>query len=203
MPNLNIKDDLRSRMKPQPLTPFKKQPMSSGRGKTLPVLVIVGAVILIAVGVYLLSQFGYIKLWEKKVSVTNVTKEQPTEIISPPDESTVQPQVVEAPAVTEIQNPNEVVNEIEKKLKEKTTETATGEYAIFIYSFRDKTNAVKAAQRWTDAGYISLITEKDDRIGGKWYRVSIGRFETKNEALKVAQKLSNSFDAGYVIDRLK
>lgn len=203
MPNLNLKDDLRSSMKPQPLSPFKKQPMSSGGVKTLPVLVIVGAVILIVVGVYLLNHFGYIKLWEKKGSDTDVAVQQPTEIKLPADEGTVQPPAAETPTLTEIQKPDEVKNETGTKLKGKIAETATGEYAIFIYSFRDKTNAVKVAQRWTDAGYFSVITEKGDRSGGKWYRVSIGRYETKAEALKVAQKLADSFEAGYWVDRLK
>ncbi len=189
MPNLNLKDNLRSSMKPQPLSPFKKQPMSGGGVKTLPVLVIIGAVILIAVGVYLLNHFGYITLWEKKGLGT--------------DEEIVQPPPAETPTVTEISKPVEVKKETGTQTEGKIAVTGTGEYAIFIYSFRDKANAVKAAQRWTDAGYFSVITEKGDKSGGKWYRVSIGRYETKAEALKVAQKLADSFEAGYWVDRLK
>jgi cell division protein FtsN len=255
MPNLNIKDEPKKNFQRQPLSPFRRAPIAGGGLRTLHVMIILGIIILAAVGVYLLNDFGYIHLWTKKNQTQAVVPQLPVAVDTsavaaeqqpPPVATTSTPEVKKTIAdkkteVKPVQKPVtekkteikvakkpeiiaaakpkakvDVKPEIKKETKptaiiekkpdmkavtkpvEKKSESATGEYSIFIGSFRDKSKAEEEAGRWRDAGYTSTVSEK-----AKWYRLAIGRYSTKKEAIEDAQKLSDAFEAGYWIDKVK
>jgi septal ring-binding cell division protein DamX len=242
MPNLNIKDEPKKSFQRQPLSPFRRAPIASGGLRTLHVMIILGIIILAAVGVYLLNDFGYIQLWTKKTQTQAVVPQQPAAVDTsavtaaqqPPSPVVTTPtpevkktiaekkteiKITKKPEVIAAAKPRvkiEAKPEVKKETKptvktekkpemkagtkpvEKIPENVTGDYSIFIGSFRDKSKAEEEASRWREAGYTSTVSEK-----AKWYRLAIGRYATKKEAIEVAQKLSDAFEAGYWIDRVK
>jgi cell division protein FtsN len=241
MPNLNIKDEPKKSFQRQPLSPFKRAPIAGGGLRTLHVMIILGIIILAAVGVYLLNDFGYIQLWTKKTQTQAVVLQQPAAVdtsavavaqeplpvVTTPTHDVKKPIAEKKPeikvakkseviAAAKPKDKIEVKPEIKKETRptvkaekkpemktgtkpvEKISESTTGEYSIFIGSFRDKSKAEEEAGRWREAGYTSTVSEK-----AKWYRLAIGRYATKKEAIEVAQKLSDAFEAGYWIDKVK
>ena len=72
-----------------------------------------------------------------------------------------------------------------------------GNYTIYIGRHRTRSIADEEAMRWTDAGYQSFVTVADG-----WYRVSIGVFERKTDAIPVIEKLSDGFEGGYWVSAL-
>lgn len=233
MPNLNIKDEPKRSFKRQPLSPFKRAPLSGGGGTTLHVMIVLGVIILIAVGVYLANEYGYIHLWTKKppapavvpqqqesqllTSVDSIAAAQPVPVPSTPEPKkttvTKKPEVkVEKKPEVKTEKKSEV--KAEKKLEviaEKKTEikaetkqaikmpvSTTGEYSIIIGSFRDRAKAEAEASKWKEVGYISTVSEKSN-----WYRLAIGKYATKKEALENAKKLADGFEGGYWIEQVK
>lgn len=231
MPNLNLNEDPRRRLRQQPLSPFKKPPITGGGSYALPLMVLFGLLILVGVVLYFLNQSGYIYLWgertQQTAKVTMLEQKQEPEL-KPVDNNTEQkntePSKVEEkiipPAKQEenkAQNTKDTQNQIthdepkkqvEKKLSQKILPDKkrefTGTYAIFIGSFRERKRAEIEAQRWSEAGYEVSISEKSFNSGsGKWYRVCIGNFTNREEAQKIALKLADGFERGYWIDVVK
>jgi cell division protein FtsN len=249
MPNLNIKDEPKKSFKRQPLSPFRRPPLSGGGGTTLHVMIVLGIIILIAVGVYLANDFGYIHLWTKKTpvpavvaqqqeselltSVDSIAAAQPVPVPSTPEpkKTTVakksevkaekkpevkvekKPEVkVEKKPEVKVEKKSEVKAEkkleviAEKKLEikaetkkvDKILESTIGEYSIIIGSFRDRSKAEAEASKWKEVGYISTVSEK-----ANWYRLAIGKYATKKEALENAKKLADGFEGGYWIEQVK
>ena len=75
--------------------------------------------------------------------------------------------------------------------------TGAGKYTIYIARYKSKATADEEASRWNEVGYETTVTEYDG-----WYRVSIGRFKTWDEAKAVAEKLSDGLEAGYHIGKI-
>ena len=73
-----------------------------------------------------------------------------------------------------------------------------GKFTIYIGRHKNKDTADEEATRWKDAGYEVFVSEEDG-----WFRVSIGRFERMEDAEELAEKLSDSFEAGYKIGTIK
>lgn len=64
-----------------------------------------------------------------------------------------------------------------------------GIYTINIGSFRDKKNAERVMKEWDEKGY-NVVTEKTTvPQKGTWYRVSVGRFSSREEAQSFARGL--------------
>ncbi len=233
MPNLNLNEDPRRRLRQQPLSPFKKPPITGGGSKMLPVMVLFGLLIFIGVILFLLNQTGYINLWgEKSTQIIAITKpegkpvetthtaqipveqkepDRVTEIATPKEEQKIveQNKTKQEQKAKEGKTTAEVKKEIEKKVLPKTipeikNTKLTGGYSIFIGSFRDRKRAEEEAQRWTGAGFEVAISEKSfNSRSGKWYRVHIGNFSDREEARKLALKLADAFEGGYWIDVVK
>lgn len=231
MPNLNLNEDPRRRLRQQPLSPFKKPPITGGGSKMLPIMVLFGLLIFVGVILFLLNQTGYINLWgEKSAHIMAITKPEenpvePTQTIQIPVEqkepnrdSGIQKEeqkVIESNKIKQEQKSKEgkaateVKKEAEKKVLPKTipeikNAKLTGGYSIFIGSFRDRKRAEEEAQRWSDAGFEVAISEKSfNSRSGKWYRVHIGNFSDREEARKLALKLADAFEGGYWIDVVK
>ncbi|MFI5252082.1 MAG: SPOR domain-containing protein [Bacteroidota bacterium] len=76
----------------------------------------------------------------------------------------------------------------------KIKSSSGGDYTIFVGSFKDKQNAENLFSRWKQAGYPVSLTTK-----GTWYRVSLGKYPTKVEALQEAEKMREALTEGYFI----
>lgn len=222
MPNLNIPEEQKRSMRKQPLSPFKRQAMAGGGSKMLPIMLIFSFIIFVGIVFYALNQYGYIHLWGEKPAKVIAIPDQQAQLSESLTESSPNQTIVEEetplPATAEsglkqeepvtkqpapVPEPAKqvVINEAEKKVH---IDNGTGSYTIVVASFKEKSNAEKTLKRWTDSGYDAIITEKDsEKKGSKWYRVSIGRYETKQDAMKAASKLADAFEAGYWIEQLK
>lgn len=230
MPNLNLNEDPRRRLRQQPLSPFKKPPITGGGSKMLPLMVLFGLLIFVGVIIYLLNQSGYLHLWgEKPIKTASVSiqEEKPLEVTQPTaipsdEKATSQERTIENETPVSGQKQVEVNRKEERKEQKITTEIkkesqkkplprfaenkqkSVGGYAIFIGSYRDKKRAEEEAQRWSEAGFEVGVNEKVFNGGsGKWYRVYIGNFSDREEARRTAMKFADGFEGGYWIDVVK
>jgi hypothetical protein len=73
----------------------------------------------------------------------------------------------------------------------------TGKYTIYISRQRERARAEEEGNRWTAAGYESFITEGDG-----WFKLSIGRYKTWEDAKAAAITLEMGFEAGYMVGTL-
>lgn len=73
-----------------------------------------------------------------------------------------------------------------------------GKYTIFVARFRLKENAEQTARKWEGGSYKPEVTEREG-----WFRVSIGRFETRGKAKAAAEELGERLKAGYFVGRVK
>lgn len=64
-----------------------------------------------------------------------------------------------------------------------------GRYTLNIASFRDKVNADQLMKELEDKGYDAFLEKTDIPGKGTWYRVAVGRFSSREEALTFARGL--------------
>ncbi len=101
-------------------------------------------------------------------------------------------------STTSMTKGNEVPIPINEHIQEKSELPVQSEnYTIYIARHHSKEIADQEAERWKEAGYETTVTEYDG-----WYRVSIGRFSTWDEAKAVAEKLHEGFEAGYRVGKI-
>lgn len=75
-------------------------------------------------------------------------------------------------------------------------------YTINIGSFRDEKNAERVMREWEEKGY-SVVTEKTTvSQKGTWYRVSVGRFSSREEAQSFARGLGEKGIDNYFVRKL-
>lgn len=84
------------------------------------------------------------------------------------------------------------------KPKQTPETSATGEYTIYIGSYKTKATAEDEVNRWNEAGYQAYLSEQ-----GGWYRVALGKYATREKAREQAEKLKEAFEAGYWVDKFK
>jgi DedD protein len=65
----------------------------------------------------------------------------------------------------------------------------TGRYTLNIASFRDKVNAERLMKELEDKGYEAFVEKANIPGKGTWYRVAVGRFSSRGEALAFARGL--------------
>jgi len=65
----------------------------------------------------------------------------------------------------------------------------TGRYTLNIASFRDKGNADRLVRELEEKGYEAFVEKASIPQKGTWYRVAVGRFSSRGEALTFAQGL--------------
>jgi cell division septation protein DedD len=65
----------------------------------------------------------------------------------------------------------------------------TSGYTVNIASFRDKGNADRLMKELEEKGYEAFIEKVNIAQKGTWYRVAMGRFSSREEALTFAQGL--------------
>ncbi len=67
----------------------------------------------------------------------------------------------------------------------------TGRYTLNIASFRDKGNADRLVRELEEKGYEAFVEKASIPQKGTWYRVAVGRFSSRGEALAFAQGLKD------------
>jgi len=83
----------------------------------------------------------------------------------------------------------------ESRREEKTPDAsriaaaATGKYVIQVVSLQDRKKAEELRDRLNSMGYAPYIDSAELSDRGRWYRVKLKGFETKEEAQKVADGL--------------
>jgi cell division septation protein DedD len=65
----------------------------------------------------------------------------------------------------------------------------TGGYTVNIASFKDKGNADQLMKELVEKGYEAFVEKANIPQKGTWYRVAMGRFSSRGEALAFAQGL--------------
>jgi len=202
MPNLNVKGES-SRMASAP---------AGGGGALKTILILVVVVIVLGGTAFVLNSTGIVKLWGKKKAqpaVVDVPVEQPavtatqeTTSVESLEQQQVQPQG-QTPAVQEnltklesnakVSSSSMSVQSAPKKM----VVTGTGMYTIQISSWPTEEKAALQAQLFTDAGYEAFV----EPLGG-WYRVCIGRFESKADAKAQIEKMEHMLESMPIIAKV-
>lgn len=81
---------------------------------------------------------------------------------------------------------------LEKKITEppKAAAVQTGDFVLQLGAYREEFTAQTVIQGLSGKGYQAQVMAKDlPAKGGKWYRVRIGAFKTREEAGKMAKRL--------------
>ncbi|MDZ7755660.1 SPOR domain-containing protein [Rhodohalobacter sp.] len=75
--------------------------------------------------------------------------------------------------------------------------SSDGDYAVQVQSWRSEEKANQELEMWKNRGFESAFVVKygNEETGDVWYRVRIGRVETKEMAENLQDKLSNEYDA--------
>jgi hypothetical protein len=77
-----------------------------------------------------------------------------------------------------------------------------GVYTINIGSFRDEKNAKRVMKEWEEKGYSVLTERATVSQKGTWYRVSVGRFSSREEAQSFASGLGEKGINNYFVRKL-
>lgn len=112
----------------------------------------------------------------------------------------VEQEMVETPAVTDTSVDSEMESPEDVYLK---SENYLGKYTIQIYAHQSKEMAQSFADVFILKGHDVIINEVVIPGKGKWYRVSIGAFDTMNEAKDYLNKKQDLFQGKkYLIKKL-
>lgn len=72
-------------------------------------------------------------------------------------------------------------------------------YTIQVESYKSKEEAIVRAQAIKKDGYETFLTRAEIPKAGIWYRVLIGKFENKKDALEEEKKLKNKFPEAWTL----
>lgn len=80
----------------------------------------------------------------------------------------------------------------------------TGEFVVQVEAWRSQNKAQRQAEEWKNKGYDrSFVVMYGNRdTGDVWYRVRIGRFETRQMAERFKNRLSDDYGAQSWVSRL-
>jgi cell division septation protein DedD len=193
MPNLNVKGD----------APKSSGSTASGGGGGIPktALIIVGAVVALGAVAFILNTTGIVKLWGKKKPAPQVVS-IPTESYQPVTQDTAQTMAEAIPAEANmVPAPEENLTKVEttappksKQKPRKDIVRGTGMYSVQISSWPVVEKANAQAQVFTDAGFDAFIEPM-----GNYFRVCVGRFETKADAKTQMEKMEHMLESRPVV----
>ena len=182
MPNLNMPGEGGARPPVQPMMPKKDM------GGIVRILVIVLVVLGLGGGGFYLYKSGKLPFLSKKT----VPPPPATEVVPP------QPEAM-APAPQPTVKPPEPTKTPATPVKQ---EMGKGSFTLIVGAYHSKKTADDEAARWTNAGYAAMVSEK--RSGAStWYRVGLGRYETKKTAMKAGKEMEQMFEMGYWVDKVE
>ncbi|KAB2922844.1 MAG: SPOR domain-containing protein [Bacteroidetes bacterium] len=189
MPNLNVKGE----------TPRSSAPASSGGGGIPKVLIIILVVVVVLGGAaFVLNTTGVVKLWGKK-------KAQPVLVSTPEETLPVTAQEVPG-APVDTTSPAMAVEENLTKLEAnapvpaaetKTVVKGSGAYTVQISSWPTREKAEAQAKVFADAGFEAFTEPL-----GTYFRVCIGRYETKAAAKAQAVQMEPMLETMPVIAKV-
>jgi cell division septation protein DedD len=191
MPRFNLKDEAAGA---EPLTPDTgKAPaaptlreVGSGGGSVSPLILVLLALVILAAGVFALNYFKVIHLWGKKAPVVTETLPEPDlpgagteQAATPPAENLPLPASTPEPAPATKQAPAPA-----RDLS--VVPTGTGKFTIQFSAWTSKAKAEDQAAKFVAGGYEAYV----DHVKG-WYRVRVGRFDSRAQAHETVAKLQN------------
>lgn len=195
MPNLNVKGD----------APKGGGSSSSGGGIPKIVIIIAAAVVGLVAIAFILNTTGIVKLWGKKKAAPQVVT-VPTEDFQPVTTDTAQT-VTEQPVQSEpAPSPSENLTKVEssarltaarKPAPMKNMVRGTGMYTVQISSWPSKDKANVMVKIFTDAGFDAFVEPM-----GSFFRVCIGRFETKADAKAQMDKMEHMLESRPVVAKV-
>lgn len=210
MPDLNLKDEeeFAETGGSNPARSRKSRFHGSGGGDNSNKILLVAIVILLVLGVVMLNQFGIINLWgtgEGRVTVDlDPLEEEAVEPIPDPRE----PELTPAPDIAirdeteEIPEPPPVrVPDREREQPREIRPTGTGLYTVQVSAWLDRQKAETQAQRIRNAGKDAYIDQTSIN-GVTWYRVRIGRYQTRQEAEEEARRFQLLLETGWWVARI-
>jgi cell division septation protein DedD len=193
MPNLNVKGD----------APKATGSSSTGGGGGIPkiVIIIIAAVIGLGAIAFILNTTGIVKLWGKKKPVPQVVS-LPTENLPPVTQDTSLVPQQQTVAETTAPPLDENLTKVEAGIQPSRTKPSssknivhgTGMFTVQISSWPVVAKANLQAQVFTDAGFDAFVEPM-----GSYFRVCVGRFETKSDAKSQLEKMEHMLESRPVI----
>lgn len=79
-----------------------------------------------------------------------------------------------------------------------------GDFVVQVEAWRSENKAEQQAERWKDRGYerAFVVTYGNSDTGDLWYRVRIGRFETRDMAERFKNMISEDYGAQSWVSRI-
>lgn len=214
MPRFNLKDE---ETNPEaaglpesgetPVTPTLRE-VGTGGGRLSPIFLILLILVLLAAGVFALNYFHVIELWGKKAPVVAETLPEPD--FPAPEQATTEPGAETATGTAagtatgtgalplpEAKKP--AVSEPAKKATPTHSTpsrdlgivpTGTGKYTIQFSAWNTKAKADDQASKLVAGGYEAYV-DQSAYEGETWYRVRIGRYDSRGQAREVIARLQN------------
>jgi cell division protein FtsN len=188
MPRLNLKDEetgaggesLETGGTPRPTN---LREVGGGGGRLSPIVLGVLILALVGVGVFALNYFKVIHLWGKKAPVVMEAFTEP-ELTPVPDPGQSTPpatgtESLPLPGDTKIPAAKPTPGIIP---------TGTGGYTIQFSAWTSKAKADDQASRLTAGGFDAYVDE-GTMDGARWYRVRVGRYDSRAQAREVIGRL--------------
>ncbi len=104
-----------------------------------------------------------------------------------------------------LEQANEDTMESEEEENEEFEFSDDGLYTIQIEAWRSREKAEAQAERWRERGYdrAYVIEYGDEDSGDIWYRVRLGRFDTREMAANFKEMLARDYDKEAWISELR
>ena len=183
MPRLNLKDEETGADGGAPEASRTPMPtglreVGGGGGKLSPIVLVILIVAILGAAVFALNYFKVIHLWGKKAPVVTETFPEPE--LAPVPEA--------APAeIVPVPEPVPVAKEPEKPLPG-VIPTGDGRYTIQFSAWQSKAKADEQASLLTAGGFDAYVDE-GKMEGETWYRVRVGRYNSRADAREVIGRL--------------
>ncbi len=192
MPNLNVKGE-------SPKTTVGADGSSTGGGVSKVIIIVVVAVIALGAAAFILNTMGVVKLWGKKKATPQVVALPPdnfSPVTTPEAAPPVEQQAVEIPPT--VQNTTKVEATPLPSPAKKNIVSGTGMYTVQISSWPVEAKASIQAQVFSDAGFEAFVEPL-----GSYFRVCVGRFETKADAKAQMKKMEPMLESRPVVAKIR
>ncbi len=191
MPNLNVKGE-------SPKATGGAAGPAAGGGVSKVLIIVIVAIIALGAFAFILNTMGVVKLWGKKKATPQVVALPPDNFSPVTSAETSQPveqKAVETPSATE--NKTKVETSTLPSSSKKNIVSGTGMYTVQISSWPVEAKATAQAQVFTDAGFEAFVEPL-----GSYFRVCIGRYETKAEAKTQMEKMEPMLESRPVVAKV-
>jgi cell division septation protein DedD len=195
MPNLNVKGDAP-----------KGGGSAAGGGGGVPkiAIIILAAVVGLGAIAFVLNTTGIVKLWGKKKATPQVVS-LPTDNFEPVSQDTTQVAQEQAPVTEEVPAMTENLTKVESSARSFPKKSAparnivrgTGMYTVQISSWPSQDKADIMVKIFSDAGFDAFVEPM-----GSYFRVCVGRFETKADAKAQMEKMEHMLESRPVIAKV-